>query len=284
MSDVNQAINWVDSSPYCKAMGMEVVMLDSERAVFSLPFQPINANTTGALHGGVAASLGLCAGQAVARAAMGPESGPWHTVELQINYLAAAMNETVEVEATVLRRGKDLCFLRIDVHGEDRKMVASLVSMVRGRWKAPPATLRSATIDTPRSGPAPLREPIERNPFISARGIRMPYQGEGGSFLVMPWNVSNGEADGGLHEGAVVSLLDTAGAMAAWGVTGAGPFKASTASLQAQILSPIPAVDLEARARVFQRDREIFWSDVEVASAATGNVYARGTLGYRIVT
>src|SRR5262245_47818290 len=122
MSGVNQAINWVTSSPYCKAIGMEVVMLDSERAVFSLPFQSKNANTTGALHGGVAASLGLCAGQAVARAAMGSESGPWHTVEFQINYLAAAMNETVEVEATVLRRGKDLCFLRIDVHGEGRKM------------------------------------------------------------------------------------------------------------------------------------------------------------------
>ncbi len=284
MTDEKGAINWAASSSYCKAIGMEVVTLDGERAVFSLPFHPKNANANGALHGGVAASLGLCAGQAVARAVMGAESGPWHTVEFQINYLAAAMNEAVEVEATILRRGKDLCFLRSDIYGKDRKMVASLLSMVRGRWKAPAATLRSTTIDTPQSGEAPLREAIERNPFISARGIKMPYQGNGHSFLVMPRHVGNGEADGGLHEGAVVSLLDTAGAMAAWTVTGAGPFKASTASLQAQILSPVPAVDLEARARVFQQDREIFWSDVEVADATTGSVYARGTLGYRIVT
>ena len=45
-----------------------------------------------------------------------------------------------------------------------------------------------------------------------------------------------------------------------------------------------PRGDLVAYGRCVQQDNEIFWSDVEVASAADGRVSARGTVLYRIVT
>jgi acyl-coenzyme A thioesterase PaaI-like protein len=54
--------------------------------------------------------------------------------------------------------------------------------------------------------------------------------------------------------------------------------------VQAQILEPAPREDLIAYGRCVRRDRELFWSDVEVASRAEGNVYARGTVIYRILT
>ncbi len=100
----------------------------------------------------------------------------------------------------------------------------------------------------------------------------------------MPWKQDNGDLDGGTHEGAALALLDTAGAMAAWSVTGPGAFKASTPTIQAQVLAPPPAHDLVAYGRVTQRDEEIFWTEVEVASANDGRVYVRGTEVYRIVT
>ena len=106
----------------------------------------------------------------------------------------------------------------------------------------------------------------------------------GTSRLVMPWRDANGDASGGLHEGAVLALLDTTGARASWAESGPGRYKASTPSMQARILAPPTGDDLVAYGRMIQRDAEILWSEVEVASAATARVCARGTVVYRIVT
>jgi len=85
-----------------------------------------------------------------------------------------------------------------------------------------------------------------------------------------------------LHEGAALALLDTTGAMAAWAETGPGRFKASTPSVQAQLLGALPSEDLVGYGRVVQSDRELFFSEVELAGAA-GQLLARGTVLYRIV-
>ena len=106
----------------------------------------------------------------------------------------------------------------------------------------------------------------------------------GTSRLVMPFREDNADLEGGVHAGAVLALLDTAGAMASWAESGPGPYKASTASMQLQILAAAPRADLVAYGRCVQRDNEIFWSDVEVAIAGEGRVVARGTVLYRIVT
>lgn len=106
----------------------------------------------------------------------------------------------------------------------------------------------------------------------------------GTSRLVMPFRDTNAEESGGVHEGAVLALLDTAGAMASWAETGPGAYKASTAAMQLQNLTPAPGGDLVAYGRCFQRDQSIFWSDVEVATADDGRVVSRGTVLYRIVT
>ena len=82
----------------------------------------------------------------------------------------------------------------------------------------------------------------------------------------------------------MLALLDTAGAMASWAESGPGRYKASTPSIQVQVLAPVPRVDLVAYGRCVQRDSELFWSDVQVADAADGSIYARGTVVYRIVT
>jgi uncharacterized protein (TIGR00369 family) len=121
-------------------------------------------------------------------------------------------------------------------------------------------------------------------PFIGNRGIVVEHMSGGTSRLVMPFRDDNADLAGGVHEGAVLALLDTAGAMASWAESGPGRYKASTASIQVQNLAPAPKADLVAYGRCVQRDREFFWSDVEVASAADGRITARGTVLYRIVT
>ena len=57
----------------------------------------------------------------------------------------------------------------------------------------------------------------------------------------------------------MLALLDTTGAMASWAETGPGPFKASTPSLQAQILSPPVEQDLVGYGWLVQRDGDVFY-------------------------
>jgi uncharacterized protein (TIGR00369 family) len=220
----------------------------------------------------------------VTRAALGEASGPWCTLALQIDYLAAAKQQGVMAEARRLREGKELCFAEVDVTGEDGRAVAHATAVVRARFGAPPAEPPAAAGDDGRSEPGPMGPFIGRIPFVARRGISVEHMTGGTSRLTMPWRDANADASGGVHEGALLALLDTAGAMASWAVTGPGRFKAGTPAMQAQILAPLPKDDLVAYGRNVARDGPLFVSDVEVASASDGRVCARGTVFYRIVT
>jgi acyl-coenzyme A thioesterase PaaI-like protein len=121
-------------------------------------------------------------------------------------------------------------------------------------------------------------------PFSHARGMSVEHMAGNTSRIVMPLGEVNADLACGFHEGAVLALLDTTGAMAAWGAVGPGRFKASSAAIQAQILGSVSGEDLVGYGRVVQRDGELFWADVEIADVAGGHLQARGTVVYRIVT
>ncbi len=287
MADADREVqvrDWVERSPYSAFLGVRLEELEEGRARLVLPYKDENSNPGQALHGGCAASLGAIGGQALARVALGPDSGPWHTCGLQVSYLAAAIGEDVAAEARLLRRGKELCFVEVDVATTEGKPIAHVTSAVRGRFGAEPVDLPKSSGDHGEADPGPMGPHIGQVPFIGNRGISVEHMTGGTSRLVMPLRESNGDLAGGVHEGAVLALLDTTGAMASWAESGPGRYKASTPSIQAQVLEPQPRGDLVAYGRCALRDREIFWSDVEVATAADGKVCARGTVIYRILT
>lgn len=274
---------WVEESGYGRSLGVLVEEASPERWRFRLPYDDRNSNPGRALHGGCAASLGLIGAQAVTRANLGPDAGGFHTAGLQVNYLAAAIGEDVFATATLLRRGKAVCFVEVDVSTADGKSVAHTTSMVRGRFGAAPAKLPKVAGDDGDDDPGVMGPHVGKMPFMRERGIVVERMTHGRSRIVVARRPENSDGDGGLHEGAVLALLDTTGAMAAWAESGAGPYKASTPSLQAQILAPPPDADLVAFGTTRFRDDDAYWADVEVADAATGAVCARGTVLYRIV-
>jgi uncharacterized protein (TIGR00369 family) len=275
--------SWIERSPYSQALGVRLEEIDSGGARLRLPFAQPNTNPGQVLHGGVAASLCAIGAQAVARAALGAASGPWHGAGLQVNYLAAAKAQDVVAVARLLREGKELCFVEIDVATDDGKPIAHATSIVRARFGAEPAALPASAGDGGGCDPGAMGPHIGRIPFIAGRGIEVLHMSGGTSRLVMPWRDANADEGGGVHEGALLTLLDTTGAMASWAVTGPGPYRASTPSIQAQILAPSPRGDLVAYGRNAARDGSCFWSDVEVARRSDGRVVARGTVVYRII-
>jgi uncharacterized protein (TIGR00369 family) len=214
---------------------------------------------------------------------LGEGSGPWHTCGLQVNYLAAAIGEDVVAEARLLRRGKEMCFVEVDVATEEGKSIAHATTMVRGRFGHDAAEPIATRGDDGAADPGPMGPHMGKLPFGALLGLDVQHMAGGTSRIFMPWKDSNADAGGGVHEGAVLALFDTTGAMAGWAETGPGPFKASTPAIQGQLLAPAPKQDLVAYGRVVQRDADIFWSDVEVAGANDGKVVCRGTVLYRIV-
>ena len=274
--------DWVERSPYTAALGLELDRLEAETARLRLPFREGNTNPGGVLHGGVAASLAAVGAQSVAHAVLGPEAAPFGLAQIQVAYLAAAKEEAVVAEARLLRRGKVLCFVEVDVATEAGKPIAHASATVRGRFGRPPAELARAAGDDGAAEPGPLGPHVAKTPFMGRLGIDIEHMAGARSRIRLPDLAANRDLAGGVHEGALLALLDTTGAMAAWATTGPGRFKASTPSLQAQILAPPPEGELVAYGRLLQRDAETFWTDVEVAGPA-GECVARGCVLYRIV-
>ncbi|MCG8589627.1 MAG: PaaI family thioesterase [Proteobacteria bacterium] len=276
--------SWLEASPYGAGLGVEARAVSEQRVHLALPFQHSNSNGDKALHGGVVASMIDLAGQAVARAALGAESAPWHTAAIQVAYLAAALGEAIEAEATLLRRGKELAFASVSVRTEDGKPVAQGLVSVRGRFAAALSPPPEALGDDGAEDLGPMGPFLQRVPFHGKLGLSAEHMAGGRSRIVMPWCESNADAAGGVHEGALLALLDTTGAMAAWAETGLGRFKASTPGIQARIFAPPPRAELVGYGRVLYRDRELFFCEVEIVDREHHRAIARGTVNYRIVT
>ncbi len=274
---------WIAESPYSRFLGVELAKRGDDALVLRLPYKDENSNPGQALHGGCAASLGAIGAQALARATLGPESGTWHTAGLQVNYLAAAIGETILARARLLRRGKELCFVEVAIETEDAKPIAHVTAVVRARFGAPAPELPKSAGDHGQADPGTMGPHIGAIAFIGNRGIRVEHMTGGTSRLAMPWRDTNADQDGNVHEGALLALLDTTGAMASWAETGHGRYKASTPAIQAQILAPAGRGELVAYGRCVLRDRELLWSDVEVVRRDDARVCARGTVIYRML-
>lgn len=281
---MEDAKRWLEGSPYARELGVEPPEITAERAVLRLPFRTGNTNPGGVLHGGVAASLVALAGQAVARASLGASGAPIVSGSLELTYLAAAQQQDVEVEAVRLRAGKELVFIDVGIRGDDGRAIAKGLVTARGRFGAATVELPLAAADDGATDPGPMGPHIEKLPFLARLGIRIEHMTGGSARIVLPWSAEHADADGGFAEGAVLALLDTTGAMAAWSTSGPGRYKASTPALHAQFLAPPPAEDLVAYGVCRHRDGSAFWSDVEVCGSATRRVCARSSVLYRIVT
>lgn len=275
---------WVEGSPYSASLGTRLEKAEDGSVEILLPFKEANSNPGGALHGGCAATLGSMGAQCVARLVMGDEAGPFFAAGIQVHYLAAALSEDVMARAELLRRGKDMCFVHTRIETRDGKPIAEASAMVRARHAADPAVPGVCDGDTGGADPGPMGPHVSKTPYMGARGMVVEHMAEGRSRVRLPASSANADLEHGVHEGAVLALLDTAGAMASWAETGPGPFKASTPTLQAQVLGPTPKQDLVAYARVVERDGSLFWAEAEVAAAEDQRRVARGTVLYRIVT
>ncbi len=121
-------------------------------------------------------------------------------------------------------------------------------------------------------------------PFTKHLAMEFVEGGEGFARIRMRYQDENSTVGKALHGGALASLIDTTGAMAAWTTAEIATPKyfGSTVGVNVNYLSGAIGEDVFAEGRILKRGKEIIYADVRVTNEA-GKLLAQGTVVYRIV-
>jgi acyl-coenzyme A thioesterase PaaI-like protein len=266
-------------SPYANDLGVKWEPGEGDVSRVSLPFEEKNT-MGGGLHGGAIASL-------VPLSTLGPRGGAvasGSTVSMHVCYVRAARKGVV-ARTRAVRRVRELSFFDTLVEGEDGSSIAyasSVVSESRAApvaippWGGPPGAAAGA-VDVEL-----LRAAMETSAFLKRRQLRILRSGQGSVALALSAGECNLAADGTIHEGAALTLIDAAGATCPWtDGSWSPPDWGATIALSVSFVRPLPQDGLLARAAVRARDARVYWTDVTVTGARSGDVHAVGTVVYR---
>jgi uncharacterized protein (TIGR00369 family) len=279
-------------APYNARLGIVVERLAPDHALIRVPYKDENSNPGRALHGGVMASVIDIGGTLAAWSGLAAdkdfEAG---TVDLSVNYLAAAIGEDIVAEASVLRRGKEITYCEVDVRNDGGKRIAKGLVTHRAFERAllPGDDSRQLfagdELGQTQAGDVPrLAQAMMSVPFMARLGLRITDMSGGHARVEMPFIADNADHGEIVHEGALAALVDTTGAMASWSVVGIDfRFKASTVGLHVNYHTPAVREDVVAEARTRRRNNEIFLNEVAVRGRTSGRVVATGAVTYRIV-
>ncbi len=281
---VAQAQERFEQIRFAQFLGAEIRELEPERAVVRLPFQPENANPNGPLHGGATASLlNLTGTLAVWTGADLAGASLLRTVDLSLQYVAAAMHEDVTAEARVLRRGRDVFFLDVTASGASQQLISKGLMIYRAPQYAEPMRLY-ASFPLLAPPPAQVTPLVEQNQSGFTQKLQMTtaYRQDGRVRLRMPCPPEHRDEAGNLHEGALAALLDTAGTYAAWSLIHPQGTRGSTIGMQLSYTG-VCSTDVVADAQVQQRSEELFFSLVQIRAVSTGQLVAMGNVSYRLL-
>ena len=121
----NLVRGWLEHSPYAAHLGIELVSLGEGEAELRLPFRDELATMGDVVHGGAISSLvDTAAAAAAVAAADGDELGGGTTVDLSVSLVGAARGIDTTAKAQVIRSGRAISFIEVDVTGDDGKLVA----------------------------------------------------------------------------------------------------------------------------------------------------------------
>ncbi len=125
---------------------------------------------------------------------------------------------------------------------------------------------------------------VALTPYMKHLGMEFVEAREGYAKLRLRFQKENTTAGDALHGGAIASLIDTTGAMAAWTTAEilSPRYFGSTVGVNVNYLSGVIGEDAFAEGQVLKRGKEIIYADVRVTNGS-GKLLAQGTVVYRII-
>ena len=121
------AANALNSLPFSKLIGMQLVELEIDKAVLSIDMRDDLRQPSGVLHGGVTATL-IDTAMAFAVRTRIPMDQATATIDLTIHYLRPHLSGTFTCTAKVVRAGKRIFTVSADVVNEHGKHIATGLS------------------------------------------------------------------------------------------------------------------------------------------------------------
>jgi uncharacterized protein (TIGR00369 family) len=109
--------------PFFELLGLQAEEATTDFARMRLPFTTDLQQARGLVHGGAIASLIDSAGVLAIKATL-PDAIGGSTVSMTVNYLAPARQIDLIAEARIIRRGRSIVFLDVDVIAPDGERVA----------------------------------------------------------------------------------------------------------------------------------------------------------------
>ena len=137
------------------------------------------------------------------------------------------------------------------------------------------------TTPTP-SGADIARQWLGASPFVKYLSIELVTLEPGTATLKLPYDKTMTTIGSVVHGGAIVTLMDSAGAAAAWaGAEVPANIRGATVSLATTYLAIAEDEDTLATARVLRRGRSLVYLDIE-ATTPSGKLVAKGQATYKI--
>ena len=112
--------------PFNALLGIELTEIEKDRARVTLPWKPELGRSTGAVHGGVTATLLDVVGAAAVASNLGVSSSKtFATISLLVNYLDSAEGEDLSAEAKIIKRTASHAFVEARVSTAAGRLLAT---------------------------------------------------------------------------------------------------------------------------------------------------------------
>ena len=113
--------------PIGDTIGMRIVAIGTDSAVFEMEAMPRHANPMGTMHGGVLCDIADGA-MGMAWASELAEGESFTTLELKINFLKPVWKARLRAEARVIKRGRTVGLAECDIRDDKGDLVAYATS------------------------------------------------------------------------------------------------------------------------------------------------------------
>jgi uncharacterized protein (TIGR00369 family) len=268
-------------SAYLRRVGFRCEHAGDGSARARLEYTDANANRAGAVHGGAIATLLLGAAElAAASTERDAHDRDLRPAMLSVAFLGGVRAASdIVATARVLRRGRDTIHVSVEaVSGQDDATASALLAYRVGDSRvlhAEPPPSRAAQ-RTHTSGGR-----LAGSAYMGAGGAQILESAGDWSCMLLPLQPNEG-ATGRVHEGAVVGLVDTCAALAAFrGLPETSRPASATVSLSIAWTGTLDG-DLGAGARLIGHEGTSYTCEAEVWSQAERRLRASSLICYRL--
>lgn len=106
---------------FARECGVCPELVELDRVVATMATGDLHRNPSGMIHGGVLFTLADTAAGIAARA----DGRMYVTQNADIHFLRGQQGGTLRAEGTVIHRGRSTCLIRVDITGEDSRLLAT---------------------------------------------------------------------------------------------------------------------------------------------------------------